>query len=115
VGIAEITIKDQDGYTKEFLPVIRKAIQAEGGKFIATGGETVSFTGSPPAPRPGAAWPTAADRALMKGGGIERVEQLTQSAEADLYLCRRHESIVDVWLSHDDPSQVAASHYPPTI
>lgn len=26
---------------------------------------------------------------LMKGGGIERVEQLTQSAEADLYLCLR--------------------------
>lgn len=51
IGIAEVTIKDQDGYTKEFLPAIRKTIQAEGGKFLAAGGATVSFRGSPPAPR----------------------------------------------------------------
>jgi len=49
--IAEITIKDQDGYTKEFLPAIGKAIQAEGGKYIARGGKTVSQQGSPPASR----------------------------------------------------------------
>ena len=35
--VAEVTVKDQDGYTKEFLPAIGKAIQAEGGKFIARG------------------------------------------------------------------------------
>jgi uncharacterized protein (DUF1330 family) len=49
--VAEVTVKDQDGYTKEFLPAIGKAIQAEGGKFIARGGKTASFTESPPSPR----------------------------------------------------------------
>jgi uncharacterized protein (DUF1330 family) len=49
--IAEITVKDQDAYAKEFLPVVGKAIQAEGGKFIARGGKTAPFSGSPPAAR----------------------------------------------------------------
>ena len=48
---AEITIKDQEAYTKDFLPVIGKTIQDAGGKFIARGGKTVSFSGAAPAPR----------------------------------------------------------------
>jgi len=49
--ITEITIKDQDGYTKEFLPPVTKAIQDAGGKFIARGGKTITFEGAAPAPR----------------------------------------------------------------
>ena len=49
--ITEITIKDQDGYTKEFLPPVTKAIQDAGGKFIARGGKTTTFQGAAPAPR----------------------------------------------------------------
>ena len=32
--IAEITIKDQDGYNKEYLPLITKATTDGGGRFI---------------------------------------------------------------------------------
>jgi uncharacterized protein (DUF1330 family) len=49
--ITEITIKDQDGYTKEFPPPVTKAIQDAGGKFIARGGKTITFSGAAPAPR----------------------------------------------------------------
>ena len=49
--VAEITIKDQDGYTKEYLPLITKSIQESGGKFLARGGQTASFVGDPPAKR----------------------------------------------------------------
>jgi uncharacterized protein (DUF1330 family) len=49
--ITEITIKDQDEYTKEFLPPVTKAIQDGGGKFIARGGKTATFQGAMPAPR----------------------------------------------------------------
>jgi len=50
-GIAEVTITNQDGYTKEFLPAIRKTIADGGGKFLAAGGKTVTQQGTPPAPR----------------------------------------------------------------
>jgi Domain of unknown function (DUF1330) len=33
-NIAEITIKDQDGYNKEYLPLITKALTDAGGKFL---------------------------------------------------------------------------------
>jgi hypothetical protein len=33
-NIAEITIKDQDGYNKEYLPLITKATTDGGGRFI---------------------------------------------------------------------------------
>lgn len=46
--VAEVNVKDQDGYKNEFLPVIVKIIDAEGGKFLARGGKTVSFMGAPP-------------------------------------------------------------------
>jgi uncharacterized protein (DUF1330 family) len=49
--VAEITITDQDGYTKQYLPLITKSIQASGGKFLARGGQTISFLGDPPAKR----------------------------------------------------------------
>jgi uncharacterized protein (DUF1330 family) len=50
-NIAEITIKDQDGYNKEYLPLMTKAITDAGGKFIVRGGKTVSYEGAAPAPR----------------------------------------------------------------
>jgi uncharacterized protein (DUF1330 family) len=46
--IAEVNVKDPDGYKKEFLPVIVPIIQAEGGDYLAAGGQTVSFMGAPP-------------------------------------------------------------------
>jgi uncharacterized protein (DUF1330 family) len=50
-NVAEITIKDQDGYNKEYLPLVGKAIADAGGKFIVRGGKTVSYEGAAPAPR----------------------------------------------------------------
>jgi uncharacterized protein (DUF1330 family) len=49
--IAEVTIKDLDGYLKEFAPGVVKAQEAMGGKFLVRGGKTESNLGSPPAPR----------------------------------------------------------------
>ena len=49
--IAEITIKDEDGYSREFAPAVVKAQEASGGKFLVRGGKTESQVGSPPAPR----------------------------------------------------------------
>jgi len=39
-NIAEITTKEQDGYNKEYLPLVTKAITDAGGKFIVRGGNT---------------------------------------------------------------------------
>ena len=50
-NVAEITIKDQDGYNKEYLPLVTKAVTDAGGKFIVRGGKTVSYEGAAPAPR----------------------------------------------------------------
>lgn len=50
-GIAEITVKDQDGYNKEYIPPVTKAILDAGGKFLVRGGKTISFEGAQPAPR----------------------------------------------------------------
>jgi uncharacterized protein (DUF1330 family) len=49
--IAEVNIKDQDGYLKEFAPAVVKAQEAGGGKFLVRGGKTESQLGAPPAPR----------------------------------------------------------------
>ena len=38
----------RNSYVKEFVPVIGKAVQAHGGKFLAAGGKTVSIFGDPP-------------------------------------------------------------------
>ena len=50
-NIAEITIKDQDGYNKEYLPLVTKALTDAGGKFLVRGGKTISYEGAAPAPR----------------------------------------------------------------
>src|SRR5271168_4243705 len=50
-NIAEITIKDQDGYNKEYLPLITKALTDAGGQFLVRGGKTISYEGATPAPR----------------------------------------------------------------
>jgi uncharacterized protein (DUF1330 family) len=47
--LAEITVKDQDGYTKDFLPKAQANIKEFGGKYIAGGfNKTISFTGAQP-------------------------------------------------------------------
>ena len=50
-NIAEITITNEEGYTKEYVPPVLKTIQDAGGKFIVRGGKTISIGGTPPAPR----------------------------------------------------------------
>jgi uncharacterized protein (DUF1330 family) len=49
--VSEITVTNQDGYDKEYVPPVVKSIQDGGGKFIARAGRTVTFLGAPPAPR----------------------------------------------------------------
>jgi uncharacterized protein (DUF1330 family) len=50
--INEITVKDENGYKKDFLPGAQKAIDDNGGKYIAGGfNKTFSITGQPPADR----------------------------------------------------------------
>jgi uncharacterized protein (DUF1330 family) len=49
--IAEITVKDQDAYLKEFVPGATKSLQDQGGKFVIRGGKTVATQGAAPAPR----------------------------------------------------------------
>ena len=50
-NVAEITIKGQDGYNKEYLPLVAKALTDAGGKFIVRGGKTISYEGAAPASR----------------------------------------------------------------
>ena len=50
-SIAEIAITNQDGYNKEYVPLVTKALLDGGAKFIARGGQTRSVEGAPPAPR----------------------------------------------------------------
>jgi uncharacterized protein (DUF1330 family) len=50
-NIAEITITNDEAYTKEYVPPILKSIQDSGGKFIVRGGKIASVVGAPPAPR----------------------------------------------------------------
>lgn len=50
-NFAEIAVKDQDGYTKEYLPLITKALTDAGGKFLVRGGKTILFEGAAPASR----------------------------------------------------------------
>ena len=50
--VTEITVKDEDGYKKDFLPLAQKAIDDNGGKYIAGGfNKTFAITGEPPADR----------------------------------------------------------------
>jgi uncharacterized protein (DUF1330 family) len=50
-NIAEITVTNEDGYIKEYVPPVTKSIQESGGKFIVRGGKTISVVGTPPASR----------------------------------------------------------------
>jgi uncharacterized protein (DUF1330 family) len=46
---AEIDVKDQDGYTKDFLPKAQANIKESGGKYLAGGfNKAISLSGSPP-------------------------------------------------------------------
>ena len=49
--IAEITVKDQDGYMKEFVPPAMKSGQDFGAKFLVRGGKTIATQGTAPARR----------------------------------------------------------------
>jgi uncharacterized protein (DUF1330 family) len=51
LNIAEITVTNDEGYNKEYVPPIVRSIQDSGGKFIARGGKTISVVGAAPAPR----------------------------------------------------------------
>ncbi len=50
--ISEIAVQDESGYKNDFLPAAQKAMDANGGKYIAGGfNKTFSITGLPPANR----------------------------------------------------------------
>jgi hypothetical protein len=50
--IEEIAVKDEAGYKNDFLPAAQKAIDDNGGKYIAGGfNKAFSITGEPPANR----------------------------------------------------------------
>jgi uncharacterized protein (DUF1330 family) len=49
--IAEIAVKDQDAYMKEFIPGATKSLQDQGGKFVIRGGKTIAAQGAAPAAR----------------------------------------------------------------
>lgn len=47
--VAEIDVKDQDGYTKDFTPKAQSLIKDAGGKYLAGGyNKAVSLIGAPP-------------------------------------------------------------------
>lgn len=49
---AEIDVKDQDGYTKDFLPKAQANIKEFGGKYLGGGyNKAISLRGSPPSNR----------------------------------------------------------------
>jgi uncharacterized protein (DUF1330 family) len=50
--VAEIDVKDQDGYAKDFLPKAQANIKENGGKYLAGGSnKAISLSGSPPSNR----------------------------------------------------------------
>ena len=51
-GVAEINVRDEDGYKKDFLPKAQELIKEAGGKYLAGGfNKTTSYTGFPAANR----------------------------------------------------------------
>ena len=48
--VVEVDVKDQDGYTKDFLPKAQANIKEFGGKYIGGGGmnKAIGFVGAPP-------------------------------------------------------------------
>jgi uncharacterized protein (DUF1330 family) len=49
--VAEVILKDQNGYMTEFVPPAEKSRQDGGGKFMVRGGKTITLQGAAPAPR----------------------------------------------------------------
>jgi uncharacterized protein (DUF1330 family) len=49
--VTEMTVKNEDGYTRQFLPARAKAIQDVGGKYVVRSGESVPVAGQTPAQR----------------------------------------------------------------
>jgi uncharacterized protein (DUF1330 family) len=48
-SVAEINVRDQDGYAKDFLPKAQANIRENGGKYLAGGlNKAISMSGSPP-------------------------------------------------------------------
>ena len=48
-AVAEIDVKDQDGYAKDFLPKAQANIKEHGGKYLGGGfNKTITMSGSPP-------------------------------------------------------------------
>jgi uncharacterized protein (DUF1330 family) len=45
--VAEVVVTNQEAYAKEFFPLAVKTIEDAGGKYLARGGNTVSFEGAP--------------------------------------------------------------------
>src|ERR1700691_5891295 len=50
-AIIEVNVTDKEGYTKEFLPLAVKEIEADGGKYVVRGGNPITLQGAPPASR----------------------------------------------------------------
>jgi uncharacterized protein (DUF1330 family) len=51
-ALAEIVVKDEDGYKKDFLPEAQRIIKEGGGKYLAGGfNKTTALSGAPPANR----------------------------------------------------------------
>jgi uncharacterized protein (DUF1330 family) len=47
--VAEVNVKDMDGFKAEFLPAAMKDVTAAGGKYLAGGfDKTMAFSGEPP-------------------------------------------------------------------
>lgn len=49
--IAEVTVKDENGYWKKFAPARVKAIAEGGGKYVVRSDKPISIHGAAPAPR----------------------------------------------------------------
>ena len=49
--ITEINVMDQDAFMNDFLPKVRAAVKAAGGKSLAAGGKTTTIEGEPPKQR----------------------------------------------------------------
>jgi uncharacterized protein (DUF1330 family) len=49
--IAEVEPTDREAYIKEYVSRVPATVERYGGRFLATGGKIVSFTGEPPLSR----------------------------------------------------------------
>jgi uncharacterized protein (DUF1330 family) len=75
-AIVEVNVTDKDGYTKEFLPLAVKEIEAGGGKYIVRGGNPVTLQGTPPASRVVVLQFASVDKA-QSGGTLQAARALS--------------------------------------